>query len=120
MSQGILMSPAEHDYVKYNMPDERLSAHLAEFYSVFSDPTRLKILSALSIADMCVGDLAILLGLNQSTISHQLKLLKDAGIVNYRRSGKVVTYEVVNPFVEDVMMTGIDNLDLKEGRYSPV
>lgn len=103
-----------------SMPTDNLSTNIAEFFSIFSDYTRIKIISALSIMDMCVGELANLLGANQSTISHQLKLLKDAGIVNCVRDGKNINYAIINPLVNDVMLAGIDNLDFKAGVYNPL
>lgn len=118
--QATIMSKHEHDFVRDSMPDDKISLSLAEFFAVFSDPTRLKIISALSVSDMCVNDLTALLDVNQSTVSHQLRLMRDAGIVDCSRDGKVVYYSVVNPFVNDIMLTGIDNLDLKEGRYDPL
>ena len=77
---------------------------------MFSDSTRIKIISALAINEMCVSDLASLLGANQSTISHQLKLLRSSGIVDYKRSGKAILYYVCNLLIDDVMSIGIENM----------
>ncbi|MEG1964299.1 MAG: metalloregulator ArsR/SmtB family transcription factor, partial [Clostridia bacterium] len=76
-----------------------------------------KILMALSISEMCVGDVAQILNLNQSTLSHQLKLLRDAKIIDCRREGKIIYYFNINPFINDIMLTGIDNLDNENGDY---
>jgi DNA-binding transcriptional ArsR family regulator len=67
---------------------------LCDFLSALGDGTRLKILSALAIKDMCVNDLSIGLGLNQTTVSHQLKNLRSVGLVKYRRQGKINFYSL--------------------------
>ena len=67
--------------IKENMPNEKICTNLAGFYSIFSDSTRLKILISLLLGEMCVNDLSRLLNINQTTISHQLKILKSNGVV---------------------------------------
>ena len=89
-----------------SMPPKAATQSLARFFDVFSDNTRLRILSALSMKELCVADLAFLLSMRQSTVSHQLRLLKDAGIVDCRRAGKLILYAIVNPYVDEVLMTG--------------
>jgi len=108
-SDFTLLNRKQHSFISESLPDDKLTARMADFFSLFSDPTRLKILSVLSISEMCVGDIAALLRLNQSTVSHQLKLLKDAGMVSNTRSGKFITYEVANPFIDEIMLTGVEN-----------
>ena len=71
----------------------------------------------LAVTELCVCDVCILLGLNQTTVSHQLKLLRDARIVADRRVGKIVFYRIVNPYVNEVMMTGVNNLNTSNGKY---
>ena len=92
------------------LPDANTLRSISDFYSIFSDSTRLKIISALAIREMCVNDLSELLRANQSTVSHQLKLLRDAGIVDYRRCGKMILYFVCNLLIDDVMSIGIENM----------
>lgn len=103
--------------IRLYMPSDGDVRIIAGFFSVFSDATRVKILSALSISDMCVGDIALVLGLNQSTVSHQLKLLRDAGIVGCRRDGKVIYYTLINPVVERVMSLGTDYVGFLMSKY---
>ena len=86
------------------LPDEEVINKLALYFQNFSDNTRIKILSCLSIMDMCVNDLSCLLGINQTTISHQLKTLKDQDIVDYRREGKVLIYRIKSEYISDMMM----------------
>ena len=80
------------DKVKSQLPQEEVLYDLAEFFKVFGDSTRIKIICALFESEMCVCDLAALLNVSQSAISHQLRTLKGARVVRYRREGKVIYY----------------------------
>ena len=77
--------------VKENMPPEESLYNLAELFKVFGDSTRIRILYALSASDMCVCDIAALLDMSQSAISHQLRILKQARLVKYRKKEKLFT-----------------------------
>ena len=92
------------------LPDEDCVNKLALFFQNFSDQTRIKILSALSLQELCVNDLAMLLGSNQTTISHQLKTLKDQNVVDYRREGKVLVYFLKSSSVNEMMLYAVKNL----------
>ena len=83
---------------------------LVGFFTAFSDFTRLKILSALSISEMCVTDLSVLLAINQTTVSHQLRLLKNLSAVVSRREGKVIYYALKDELVSDVLLKGVEYL----------
>lgn len=96
--------------VKFYMPEENKLRDLADFFSMFSDPTRLKIISALSMSEMCVTDISNILKLNQTTVSHQLKLLKSMGTVKYRRDGKIIYYALSNKMINDCLLIGVDCL----------
>lgn len=98
-----------------SLPPGGALSGIARFFAVFSDETRLKILSALSMKELCVADLCFLLSTEQSTVSHQLRLLRDAGIVTSRKAGRLTLYAIVNPYVADVMMTGARQLRRKRG-----
>ena len=80
------------------------------FFSVFADYTRVKILSALAISELCVTDLSRILDINQTTVSHQLRFLKSAGIVKSLRQGKIVFYSLTNDAINDVILKGIEFL----------
>ena len=88
--------------IKLNMPKEETLYDLADLFKVLGDTTRVKILSALFQAEMCVCDIAALLGMTQSAISHQLRVLKQARLVRFRKEGKVVYY-----FLDDEHVRGI-------------
>ncbi len=85
---------------------------LAEFFSACSDATRNKIICALCISEMCVSDLSRILKINQTTCSHQLRLLRAADIVTQRREGKIIYYSLKNRKIENVLLAGVDFLDL--------
>ena len=93
------------DKVSQRMPPWENFYELAGLFKVFGDSTRIKILYALLDTEMCVCDLAVLLNMNQSAISHQLRILKQAGLVKARREGKVVYYssdcEYVNRIIDE-------------------
>jgi ArsR family transcriptional regulator, lead/cadmium/zinc/bismuth-responsive transcriptional repressor len=93
--------------VRESMHDEDTLYDLAELFKVFGDPTRLKILNALFASEMCVCDIAALLGMNQSAISHQLKVLKQVRLVKYRRDGKVVYYSLDDEHIKHIFDQGL-------------
>ncbi len=95
------------DKVRKEMPPETRLYDLAELFKVFGDSTRIRILYALSAAEMCVCDIAALLGMTQSAISHQLRILKAARLVKYRREGKVVFYTLDDFHVADMFAQGL-------------
>lgn len=94
--------------IKENMPCDRIVNNLSNFYSIFSDCTRLKILISLLLGEMCVNDLSNILNINQTTISHQLKILKTSGAVSATRKNKYVFYKATNKFINNIMINGVD------------
>ncbi len=92
--------------IHHYLPSNADLADMANFFSVFGDVTRLKMLSALSVEELCVSDISTILDLNQTTVSHQLKILRDAGMVAFRREGKIIYYRIINKFVQEVMLMG--------------
>jgi len=92
------------------MPDEAELYDLAELFKVFGDLTRIKILCALNESEMCVCDLANLLSMTQSSISHQLRVLKQARLVRYRRDGKTVYYSIDDEHVRHIFDLGLVHL----------
>lgn len=106
----LMLSQRRKSEILNFLPSDSDVSRLADYFQNFSDFTRLKIISCLSICDMCVGDISTLLGVNQTTVSHQLKILKDQGLVNYRRDGKVLLYSLTERSVNDVMMYAVEYL----------
>lgn len=98
------------DSVSHNMPDEEMLYDLAEFYKVFADSTRIKMLYALSKAEMCVCDIAEILGVSQSAVSHQLRMLKQMKLVKYRREGKSIFYSLSDEHIESILSKGMEHI----------
>lgn len=96
--------------IRYYIPEEDELENMSGLFSAFSDQTRLKILSALSISELCVGDLSEVLGINQTTVSHQLKFLKEQNLVKARRLGKIIFYSLSGDVVNKIMSVGVSNL----------
>ena len=107
---AVTLSPHQRSLIDYYVPEDDVVYDLSEFFSVFADPTRLKILSALSITEMCVSDLCDSLGLRQSTVSHQLQYLRMYKMVKSRKEGKSVFYSIASEYIEDALNTGISFL----------
>lgn len=93
--------------VKSNMPREEHLYDLAELFKVFGDTTRVKLLWALDESEMCVCDLAALLNMTQSAVSHQLRVLKQARLVKYRKEGKNVYYSLDDDHVKLIFDQGM-------------
>ncbi|MDY3618070.1 ArsR/SmtB family transcription factor [Agathobaculum sp.] len=89
------------------MPDEDITAAASDFFKAFSDKTRLRILSALVTEELCVCDIASLLCMSQSAISHQLRFLKQARLVRSRKSGKTVYYALCDDHIQTILAQGI-------------
>ncbi|GAE86941.1 ArsR/SmtB family transcription factor [Acetivibrio straminisolvens] len=92
--------------VKKNMPKEEHLYDLAELFKVFGDTTRIKILYALFASEMCVCDIAALINMSQSAVSHQLRVLKQARLVKYRKEGKVVYYSLDDEHIKQIFDQG--------------
>lgn len=93
--------------VKMIMPQENILFDLAELFKVFGDSTRIRILWALDEAEMCVCDIACVLNMTQSAISHQLRILKQAKLVKNRRDGKIVYYSLDDEHVKQIIDQGL-------------
>ncbi len=97
--------------VEETMPPEEEMQDLAEFFRVFGDPTRLKILYVLKYSEMCVLDIANLLGMTQSAISHQLRVLKQMDLVKNRRDGKTIFYSLADSHIVTILSQGLDHIE---------
>lgn len=94
-----------------SMPPEEELQDLAEFFKIFGDSTRLKILYVLLCSEMCVYDIAALLGMSQSAISHQLRILKQLDLVKNRREGKAVFYSLADSHIVTILSQGLDHIE---------
>ena len=92
------------------MPSEETMQGLAEFYKVFGDPTRIKILCTLFQSELCVCDLAEVTGMTQSAISHQLRVLKQMKLVKNRREGKIVYYSLADAHIQSILNQGMEHI----------
>lgn len=88
--------------VRETMPDEDPVYEVSELFKVFGDSTRARIICALTVSEMCVCDLSALLGMTQSAISHQLRILKTARMVKNRRNGKIVYYTLADDHIKAI------------------
>ena len=96
--------------LKQYMPNKNDLKNMAEFFYAFSDDTRLKIIILLTIKPLCVNEIKNVLDINQTTISHQLKILKALKIVDYERAGKNVIYYIKNLNIESVLNVCVECL----------
>lgn len=96
--------------VRLDMPDEITLTDLSDFFKILGDSTRTKIICALNANEMCVCDLAVLLNMTKSAISHQLKTLKQANLVKNRKTGKIVFYSLADDHVKDIYEKGLDHI----------
>ncbi len=92
-------------------PADEYLYDLAELFKVFGDSTRIRILYALFESELCVGDLAGILSLSPSAVSHQLKILKDAKLVRFRRDGKIIFYSLDDDHVRTVLSVGMEHVE---------
>ena len=95
--------------VKSKMLDENILLDVAENFKIFSDKTRLKILQALYIKELCVCDICAVLEANQSTISHQLRVLRGKNLVKYRKEGKMAYYSLADEHVVKIIEMGVEH-----------
>ena len=97
--------------VKSAFPKDELLFDLADFYKIFGDTTRVKILYALDKSELCVCDISVLLGMSVSAVSHQLKTLRDSNLVKTKRVGKVLYYSLSDDHVKSILECGIEHLE---------
>ena len=106
----LLLNEEEGRNKKNEIPPEEELNSLSEFFKMFSDPTRLCILFLLSQGELCVGDLAALMDMTPSAISHQLKLLKSKELIRYRRKGKILLYSLSDDHVHSITTIGLEHI----------
>ena len=92
------------------LPDDNSVRRIARFFATLADPSRVKLLSALTISPLCVTDIAAILNMNQTTVSHQLRLLRDLDMVTCERQGKILKYKIANPKINEILLVGVEYL----------
>ena len=110
METMLAANPRVRQAVRSYLPEREEIDKLTNFFSIFGDGTRIKILSALGIARMCVTDLANALSMNQTTVSHQLRILKSVGAVRSERVGKIIFYSIADEKINEIMLWGVEFL----------
>ena len=106
----IVATPKVLDDMDCYLPDDTTVSRIARFFALLSDPSRVKLLSALTISPLCVTDLADILKMNQTTVSHQLRLLRDMDVVKCERQGKILKYKIANPKINEILLVGVEYL----------
>ncbi len=104
----LLSERSKYEILNY-MPENNIMLKMACFFQNFSDVTRLKILTCLCMSDMCVNDISTLLGINQTTVSHQLQILRSEKLVTYKREGKILIYSLQNKAINEMMLSAVNN-----------
>ncbi|MGN0665153.1 MAG: ArsR/SmtB family transcription factor [Huintestinicola sp.] len=99
------------DKVTSQMPPDEILYDLAELFKIFGDTTRIKILYALFESELCVNDMAQLLGLTQTAVSHQLRVLKTNKLVKFRKEGKIVFYSLSDDHVRSIISKGMEHVE---------
>ena len=103
------LTEKERDDLQKLLPVDEEVQDLSDFFKVFGDPTRLRILFLLKDGEFCVHDISSVLGMNQTAISHQLKYLRQARLVKYRKDGKQVFYALNDLHIEEILAIGLDH-----------
>ena len=94
----------------HSVPDKQTQARVAEIFKTFGDATRVQILFVLAQQESCVNDIAQAIGLSQSAVSHQLRLLKQMHLVEYRREGKNLWYSLADDHVRTILQMGMEHV----------
>jgi DNA-binding transcriptional ArsR family regulator len=109
-SEYLCVHPDVVNRVTEDMPADETLYDLAELFKVFGDSTRIRILYALFESELCVGDIAQLLGLSQTAVSHQLRVLKNNKLVKFRKEGKIVFYSLSDDHVRLIINQGMEHI----------
>lgn len=98
------------DIVLDNLPDEDDIVDISEIFNLLGDPSRMRILAALRIKELCVGDIAAIMEISQSGVSHQLRLLKKARVIKGRREGKNIYYSLDDDHIDKMIMVALEHI----------
>ena len=109
-SDSVINAEAAANILK-NMPDDEYLYDLADLFRIFGDTTRIRILYSLFDDELCVGDISNVLGMSKSSVSHQLRILKDSKLVKFRREGKSIFYSLDDEHVRSILGLGMEHLE---------
>jgi DNA-binding transcriptional ArsR family regulator len=109
-TRSALVDPETVEQLRANPLDPKLVEQFADIFRALADPTRVRMLHALSHSELCVGDLAILLGMTDSAVSHQLRLLRDLRVLRARRDGKLVYYALDDEHIASLFQQTLEHL----------
>jgi DNA-binding transcriptional ArsR family regulator len=108
--QEKILHKAQVDHALDNVPDSNTLQSMTDIFKALSDPSRLKIVTALSACELCVCDLAAVCGSSESAVSHQLRILRNLKILRYRREGKVVFYRLDDDHVKSLINQSLEHV----------
>ena len=110
-TEGQVLDPQSLQKLQDDLPNDEVLYDLAELFRVFGDTTSIKILYALFESELCVNDIAQVVGLSQSAVSHQLRLLKASKLVKFRREGKAIFYALDDDHVRSMIALGMEHVE---------
>lgn len=102
--------PEAVERVRAALPEDDTMLDVSELFKVLGDSTRCRILFVLLVSEMCVCDLSLLLGMSVSAVSHQLRILRQARLVRYRREGKTIYYALADEHVRSLLSQGMEHV----------
>jgi ArsR family transcriptional regulator len=105
------LTEKEAERLKRGLPVEEEIQDLSEFFKIFGDPTRIRILFLLKSGEFCVHDISVLVDMQQTAVSHQLKLLRHSRLVKYRKEGKKVFYSLDDEHIEKILAVGLEHFN---------
>ncbi len=111
MEEYLCLDDEQVKKISDEMPLDEMLYDLAELYKVFGDTTRIRILYALLESELCVNDMAVLLNMSQTAVSHQLRVLKNNKLVKFRKEGKIVFYSLSDDHVRSIIEIGMEHVE---------
>ena len=110
MCEETVVHPEIVDKIKKEMLDNNKAYNLSEFFKIFGDLTRIRIIQVLSLQELCVCDIATILNISQSSTSHQLKVLRQFGVAKPRKEGKMVYYSISDEHISSIFINGLQHI----------
>ncbi len=108
MNKHVHLTQEEANKINQNLPSDHEITEVSNFFKIFGDKTRFRILLTLQGRELCVHDISLALNMSQSAISHQLRTLREAGLVSFVKNGKEVIYSITNDRIEEVFLLGLN------------